>query len=245
MKQIQIILLKRIVSSPLVYLFIFVFVGFTGVVAFELTKTAQGSVSSLLLLNHLTIDTMKIMFLIIPFFLSLNLITTDIYNKTTILLKYTKVGKWWRDVFVSSCLLGFLVVAIINGITILTSSLIIHESVDLNIFLYLIFRMIVQIACLVIISILYHIFVLYIKQEVIALFLTTFILFFQEVSKSIFRVDWVTLPSLMALEYKLRSGIFDVNLGDLLSLVLLFCMVGVLYLVGFIIVRDKDYYWSA
>lgn len=246
MRQIQIIFLKRLVTSALFYGCILILFVFASLVSYQIVKTGQKSgVPSFILVNHAVIEPKKMVFFIIPLFLSFHLMITDIHNRLTMLLKYNHAGKWWWEVFVSISLLSFVMTVMINGITILTSFLIIQESIGVELISYITFQMLMEWISFIVIGSVYHIFVLFIKREYMALFLTTFVFFLQDISKSILRTDLLSLPGLMALEYKFRYKIFTISPSDVFTLGVLVGATAILFLVGYILVRDKDFYWSA
>ncbi|MFD2368749.1 hypothetical protein ACFSO0_01855 [Brevibacillus sp. GCM10020057] len=185
------------------------------------------------------------MFLIIPLFLSLHLMITDIHNRFTVLLRYDRAGRWWREVFVSTCLLSLVMTVFINGMTFLGSFLVIHESIGTDQIPYLVFRMLVEWIAFIAIGCVYHILVLWLRNGYIALCGTTFAFFLQDMSRSILRADLASLPSLMALEYKFRLQVFTVVSGDLFVVGAIGGAAAILYFAGCILVRDKDFYWSA
>ncbi|MGN7472071.1 hypothetical protein [Brevibacillus sp. SAFN-007a] len=246
MKPIQFLMLKRLMTSVFFYVSILLLLVFACLVSFQVTKMGQkSSIPALILVSHGVMDAKKIVFFIIPLFLALQMMITDMYNRFTVLLKYDRVGKWWRDVFVSTSLFSLMMMIVIQGSTFLGSFLLIPDRIERQLFPYVMFHMGIVWISFIAIGCVYHVLVLLLKNQYIALFLTTFAFFLQDMSKSILRVDFLSLPALMALEYKLRYQVFTVFPSD----VIVFGVVGgataILYLVGYLLVRDKDFYWSA
>lgn len=246
MRQIQFIFLKRLVTSVFFSGCLVLLLVFAGIVSYQIAKTGQQSgIPAFIRVHHAVVDAKKIVFLLIPLFLSLQLMITDIHNRLTVLLKYDRAGTWWREVFVSTSLLSLVVTIAINGITFLCSFLLIPESMDVRLLPYTVFHMLMEWIALIVIGCVFQMVVLWIKNEYLALSVTTFVFFLQDMSASILRADVASLPGLMALDYKFRHQEFTVLPGDGLVLGAVAGATAILYWIGYILVRDKDFYWSA
>lgn len=181
-------------------------------------------------------------YLLLPLFLFLLEITSVVFDRYKILLKYKSIKQWWKDKIVGTGMFSLIYIIVINT-TILGAVLLSGHGnkITPDFLMYMLLGVVYQVMGFLILGTFYHIVVLKTSQKYVGFF-TTFItiVVLQAIERGLGLNSTITLESYMFLVNKAQ---FKLALGDLIPLPFLIIIFLILYSVGSWTSYVKDIYW--
>lgn len=248
MKPIHLLLSRRLVISKRFYFSLLVIGGLASITVVQTMRSANSSTnfgSALLGIYYGIIRANWITVLIIPLFLLLIGLISDVFDNYKVLLKYRSAKQWWREKIGGMSLFAVIYMLVIN-LYILGAIIVSGHVRDINLaFLgFLLLGMVMQLVGFLVIGVFYQLTVLISEHQYIGLFIIVLLLILVDIFKFICKSKFTTLQEYMSLAYKWNSGKNTWVTADFLPILCLVSIFIVLYLVGSTLSQDKDFYWS-
>lgn len=180
-------------------------------------------------------------YITIPIFLVFIWKSSLYFDCTNVILKYSNINTWLKYKNITNGIIVFIYTCIIN-IPLFVIMILNISKLDIEIYMNFIITLSFQVIGFLIICNLYSIIELLIDFKNIGFL--GFILFniVLEIQKIAFNIDFKFLVDYMSLGYKATLNNYNINIMDFLNLIIYFIIYIVIYKIGVLIIKNKDFY---
>lgn len=243
MKQIHLVLLRRMFVSKRFYLWLSLLIGL-GIKAALHSNPIQITVDTILTIYYQIAHPNLMTWFIIPSFLFLLGIITNVFHCNQILLKYTHAKDWWKDQIFVLLLFSLLhtlsIHVVIAGVAVIHGGI---ESLSGDFLLFLGMSGTIQLLGFILLGIAYSIISL-LTNSYIGFFAIILLISFTDVVKRFFNLKFNTLQEYMSASFYTGNPEAMLATIDLISLASFLLVAVLLYFIGIILSQEKDYFWS-
>lgn len=169
-KPIYLILLKKMLVSFRFYFLFLVFMSLGVAATFDVKRMPDPSTTPLFQLYYEFLSVKIMVYMIFPFFLILNGIISDLFDRSNVLLQYNHQGTWWKDKVFSVVLFSIVFSLVIN--TAILVAIILSGNlmkIGIHFISYMLLGTVMQLVGFLMVGMVYHLFVLKWEKKILRL----------------------------------------------------------------------------
>lgn len=244
MENIYLMLLRKLIASKRFYLWLLLLIGL-GIKTALQGDQLQTTEDTIQFIYYQIAQPNLMTWFIIPSFLFLLGIVTNVFHRNQILLKYSHSNVWWKDQIVLLFLFSLIHTSAIHGV--IMGVAVARGGIEIltgDFLLFLGVSSTIQLLCFTLLGIGYSIISL-LTNSYIAFFTTILLISITDVIKIFFKLEFNTLQEYMSSSfYTGKPGSITLEAMDILSLTSFLLVSVLLYFIGSILSQEKDYFWS-
>lgn len=238
-------IIKKILSYKLTVLLLIsvcllsIFIIFNDKIKTILEKDSSGIYN----IYHTIYNIKILLFLIIPYFLTLIWQTSSFFDSTKVILRYSNAKDWFKDKTITNVFLSLYYTLIIN-IPLFTLLIINIKNIYKVSYFSFIIALIFQFIGFNIISILYNIIELLINFKNIGFLSIMFMIIINQFRSILFKLDFNSITDYMVLLHKAKLNNYIIDFIDIFIIIIYIVIFIIIYKIGCISIEKKEIYWS-
>ncbi|MFD1408085.1 hypothetical protein ACFQ49_07955 [Kroppenstedtia eburnea] len=246
MKHIYFVLLHKLFVSKRFYIWLLILIGLGIKTAVQESNPLKTTEDAILTVYYQIAHPLVMNWFIIPCFLFLLGIVTNVFHRNQIILKYSYSNTWWKDQTVVLLLLSllhtFAIHTVIAGVAVTRGGM---ESLTNDFILFLGLSSTMQVLGFTLLGVGYYVITL-LTNSYIGFFATILFINFVDVVKRLLKLEFNTLQEYMSASfYTGKPGtIMTLETIHLFTLSSFLLVAVLLYFIGNILSHEKDYFWS-